>query len=255
METKKIILSVAIAVYNEETNLDACLSSVRPIADEIVVVDGGSSDKTVTIAKKYADKIICTTNPSMFHINKQKALDACKGTWILQLDADETVPEDLKEEITRTVHGSTAFNGFKIARKNYFWGHLMTKGGLYPDYVIRLVRRGKARFPAVSVHEQIEVDGTIGTLVHPMHHMSYRSRSDYWRKADAYTSLTAAEMKKNGVKKNIWNWFLYTIVKPKMTFLTIYIRHKGFMDGWYGFIFALYSALHYPIAYKKFSQL
>jgi len=255
MAKKKINLSVAVAVYNEESNLGACLASVATIADEIVIVDGGSTDKTIIIAKKFNAKIISTDNPSIFHINKQKALNACTGDWILQLDADEIIPEALQKEILETINNNTVQNGYYIPRKNYFWGHWMRKGGQYPDYVIRLVRRGKAHFPSKTVHEQIDVDGDIGYLQHPMDHFSYRTKNDYWRKAEAYTSLTAAEMKKDGVSKNIFTWFSYNIVKPKLTFLSLYIRHKGFMDGWYGFIFAYYSALHFPIAYRKFMKL
>lgn len=256
MAEKKVTLSVAIAVFNEEKNLESCLASVADIADEIVVVDGCSTDRTVSIAKKFTTKIIQTDNPAIFHINKQKALDACTGDWILQLDADEIIPENLKEEIKEVVEdkgNKTA--GYYIPRKNYFWGHWMRKGGQYPDPVIRLVRRGKARFPSKTVHEQIEVDGKVAYLKNPMNHMSYKTREDYWRKADAYTTLAAMEMKRNGVAKNAWTWFTYNIWKPKMTFLSLFIRHRGFEDGWYGFVFALWSAMHFPIAYKKFTKL
>ncbi len=257
---QKVTLSIAIAVYNERKNLEACLASVQSIADEIVVVDGGSTDGTIEIAKKFTSKIIRTTNPPVFHINKQKALDACTGDWILQLDADEIIPESLKKEIIEVItqpatRNPQPINGYYIPRKNYFWGHWMRKGGQYPDPVIRLIRKGKGKFPSVTVHEQIAVAGEVGHLIHPMDHISYRTSADYWRKADAYTTLSALEMKKNGVPKNAWTWFLYNIFKPKRTFLSLYIRHKGFMDGWAGFVFAFWSALHFPIAYKKFTAM
>ncbi len=256
MVHNKKTLSVAIAVYNEEKNLEACLSSVRDVAREIVVVDGGSTDNTVAIAKKFKAKIIQTTNPPIFHINKQKALDACTSDWILQLDADEVVTDELKKEILSTMNDEqSTMNGYFIARKNYFWGHWMQKGGQYPDYVIRLIRRGKGHFPATTVHEQIAVEGPVGHLKNPMDHFSYKTSEDYWRKADAYTTLTAAEMKGNAISKNAWTWFLYNLWKPKITFLSLFIRHKGFMDGWYGFVFALFSAMHFPIAYKKYMKL
>jgi len=249
-------LSVALAVYNEEKNIEACLSSIQSIADEIVVVDGGSTDATVAIAKKFTSKIIRTTNPPMFHINKQKALDACTGDWILQLDADEIIPEDLKEEIMNVIKDERGkINGFNIPRKNYFWGHWMRKGGQYPDYVIRLVRRGKAHFPCKTVHEQIAVEGDIGYLTNPMDHLSYRTREDYWRKADAYTTLTAMEMKQKHIKNSGLLWFTYMIVKPEQTFFALFFRHKGFMDGLPGLIFASWSALHFPIAYKKYEKI
>lgn len=256
MAKKKIKLSVAIAVFNEEKNLEECLASVTEFAGEIIVVDGGSSDGTVAIARRFTSRIIETDNPEMFHINKQKALDACSGDWILQLDADERITTALKNEILTAINSDKLdINGYFIPRRNYFWGHFMRKGGQYPDYVMRLVRRGKAHFPAKNVHEQIEVAGKTEHLTEPMEHISYRSREDYWRKADAYTTLAAHEMKNNGVRKNAWTWLVYNLIKPKITFLSLFIRHKGFMDGWYGFVFAYWSALHFPITYRKFQTL
>jgi glycosyltransferase involved in cell wall biosynthesis len=270
MEKKKIILSVALAVRNEESNLELCLSSIKDIADEIVVVDGDSNDKTVEIAESFHSIVIKTDNPPIFHINKQKALDACRGVWILQLDADEVVTEELKKEIVCIIghetmsngqessnadcHLSHEYNGYYIPRRNYFWGHFMKKGGQYPDYVIRLVKRGYARFPCKSVHEQIQIDGEVGYIKEPMLHYSYRTFDDYWKKAATYTELTAKEFKENGLKKNLGTWVHYVILEPMKTFFLLFIRHKGFLDGIYGFIFAYFSALHYPIAYRKYMK-
>ncbi len=255
---KKIILSVAIVTFNEEQNIDACLLSISQLADEIIVVDGGSSDTTCEIAKKYNATIIHTDNPQIFHINKQKALDACHGEWILQLDADEVVTEELKKEILNPPTGGQDdkhYNGYYIPRKNYFWGHVMKKGGQYPDYVIRLIRNGKAHFPCKSVHEQIEVDGTVGYLKEPMLHYSYRTKEDYWKKADTYTTLRALSMQENNIKKTLGTWVRYNIILPIKTFFLLFIRHKGFIDGWYGLVFAYWSALHFPISYKKYRKM
>jgi glycosyltransferase involved in cell wall biosynthesis len=256
MAKKNINLSVAIAVYNEEENIDACLAPVSLFADEIVVVDGGSTDKTVKKVRKYTSKIIRTDNPAIFHINKQKALDACRGKWILQLDADERVPNSLRNEIIRAVlKKDNDVHGYFIPRKNYFWGHFMKKGGQYPDYVMRLVRRGYARFPCKSVHEQMAVDGKVEYLTHSLEHISYKTKVDYWKKSDAYTSLTANELKSQRVLKNVLSWMLYSVVKPFKTFVTLYIRHKGFLDGLAGLQFAYWSALHHKIAYGKYMKL
>jgi glycosyltransferase involved in cell wall biosynthesis len=274
MAKKNINLSVAIAVYNEAENIDACLAPVALFADEIVVVDGGSTDKTVKKARKYAAKIIRTDNPPVFHINKQKALDACRGNWILQLDADERIPGALRNEIISTIiddrsltvdktnnqqsnikHQKSIINGYFIPRKNYFWGHLMKKGGQYPDYVMRLVRRGYARFPCRSVHEQIDIKGKTAYLTHPLEHISYRTTAEYWKKSDTYTSLTASELKEEHVPVSIVSRIKYSIFKPVKTFLSLYIRHKGFMDGLPGLQFAYWSALHHKIAYDKYVNM
>jgi glycosyltransferase involved in cell wall biosynthesis len=242
-------LSIALAVFNEEKYLSQCLSSIKDIADEIVIVDGGSTDNTLKIAKAFGAEIIQTDNPPIFHINKQKALNACGGEWILQLDADERVPFSLKREIKETIR-NTAHSGFYIPRKNYFWGHWMKKTGVYPDYVIRLVKRGKAKFPCKSVHEQMKIDGSVGYLNNPLEHYSYETLGDYWRKAKSYTALTADELKKNNVSKTAF--IKYFFVKPFVTFFTLFIRNQGFIDGIYGFLFSVFSALHFPIAYWKY---
>jgi glycosyltransferase involved in cell wall biosynthesis len=247
-------LSVALAVYNEEKNIGECLATVLGWADELVVVDGGSSDKTVEIAKSFGATVIQTTNPPIFHINKQKALDACVNMWILQLDADERITPELKKEIEEVLAHESSVRGYYIPRRNYFWGHWMKKGGQYPDSVIRLVKKDSASFPAKSVHEQIHIEGAVGHLTSPMDHISYRTKEDYWRKSDRYTTLTAAELSSKHVPKNIWSFFYYSLVKPVQIFISLFVIHKGFMDGWYGFLFAYWSSLHYKTAYKKYIQ-
>ena len=248
-------VSVAIAAYNEEGNLDRCLASVADWVDELVIVDGGSTDKTVEVARRYGARIIETDNPAIFHINKQKAVDACTGDWILQLDTDEVVSSDLRKEITDTISSKHSRTGYYIPRKNYLLNHWLRKGGQYPDYVIRFFRWGKGRFPCKSVHEQIEIDGDVGYLQSPLLHYSYRTLAEYWKKSDAYTSLTAQEMVKNKIPKTIISWIWYEWITPTWKFLSLYIRHKGFVDGVYGLLFAFFSALHYPIAYKKYLRM
>lgn len=246
-------LSVAIATYNEEKKLEACLSSVSSWVDEIVVVDGGSSDRTLEIAQKYKARIVRTDNPPIFHINKQKALDLCRGEWILQLDADEVVTPKLRDEIIHSIKPTT-YTGYYIPRKNYFCGHWLRKGGQNPDYVIRLVRRGHAHFPSMSVHEQIAVGGPVEYLKNPLLHYSYDSIAEYWRKANVYILLTAQEYKENKLPLNLFTYMECNLFKPTVTFFSLFIRHKGFLDGIYGFLFALFSALHHPLAYLRYGK-
>ncbi len=245
-------ISIAIATYNEQDVLEKCLSSVASWVDEIVIVDGGSTDKTVEIAKQYKAKIIVTDNPPIFHINKQKALDACRKDWILQLDADEIVPAALKEEILSMLKAQKTYAGFYIPRKNFFLGHWMRKGGLYPDYVIRLLQRGKGKFPSKSVHEQISMSGDVGYLTHPLFHYPYETLPEYWEKARRYSKLAADDLERQGIPKNVVTAFSFFVAKPVNTFINLFIRHLGFFDGIFGFLFALFSALQYPMAYKKY---
>jgi glycosyltransferase involved in cell wall biosynthesis len=245
-------ISVAIATFNEEENIEKCLKSVVFWTNEIVVVDGSSTDKTVDVAKKYKAKVIVSDNPPIFHINKQKALEECTSEWILQLDADEVIADKLKNEIINVVNQSSTINGYYIPRKNLLLGRWMKKGGLYPDYVIRLFKRGKGRFPAKDVHEQIDVDGKVGYLKNDLLHYAYSSFAGYLKKANTYTLLTAEKFDHDKLPISVFTTIKYVIVVPTKTFLTIYFRHLGFVDGFPGFVWAFFSALHYPIAYIKY---
>src|SRR3989344_8275695 len=153
MKTPKI--SAALAVYNEEKNVLDCLESLKKFANEIVVVDGTSTDRTAQIAKNFGARVITTQNKPMFHINKNMAIDACKNPWVFLMDADERISDGLADEIKKMVGKNPEQNGFWVPRRNWFLGGFLKKGGAYPDKVIRLFKKGKGRLPEVSVHEQI----------------------------------------------------------------------------------------------------
>lgn len=245
-------LSVAIATFNEEENIGRCLESVKNLVGEIVLVDGSSTDKTVEIAKQYGAQVTVRVNPPIFHINKQKAINQCSGDWILQLDADEEIPPELGREIQKIVKKGSKFDAFYLKRKNYFLGKWMRGGGMYPDPVIRFFKRGKAYLPCKSVHEQMVVEGRVGTLENEMLHFTAPTLSRYLANANRYTSLTADELNKQNVSFSPLTFVKYFCFKPMVNFLSLFIRHKGFRDGFQGFIFALFSALHFPIAYIKY---
>lgn len=246
-------LSVVLATYNEEDRLGECLASIKDVVDEIVVVDGRSTDRTIEIAKSFGAKTKIVDNEYIFHINKQKAVDLATKDWILQLDADEIVPERLKAEITDVVRGKKkGFEGYYLTRKNYFLGHWMRKGGQYPDPVIRLFRRGKGYFPQKSVHEQILVDGPVGCLKTDLLHYPYQTFAEYLEKAMRYSHLVARELQSEHKPKTPMSAFEYFFVKPCVTFLSLFIRHQGFVDGIYGFLFAFFSALQPQIGYIKY---
>lgn len=284
-EMKK--LSVVLLTRNEEENVGYCLKSVKSIADEVIVLDEYSTDRTREIAKKHGAKVYKVKHEPIFHINKQKALEKATGDWILQLDADERVTPALAHEIRKVIEmdsGSLKLRkaskkkqklferhqalievrdgeigkktgeivAFFIPRKNIFLGKPLVYAGVYPDGVIRLVKRGKARFPAKSVHEQIQIDGEVAWLFNDLEHHDSPTLKRYIEHANRYTELTAAEYKKKELPRNIFVFIYYSFIKPMLVFLKLFVRHKGFLDGMRGFLRSLFSALHFPIAYFKY---
>lgn len=238
-------ISVAIATYNEENNIKRCLEAIIGWANEIVIYDGSSTDDTVKIIKTFKNiKVISGPNHPIFHLNKQAAIDACTSDWILQLDADEVVTPELAQEIKENIQ-NTSHNGFWLKRKNYFLGTFLTKGGTYPDPTLRLYRRGQGRLPCRDVHEQATVNGSTSTLQNDLLHYDSPTFSRFILRNDHYSSILATQIKKP-------NFFVYFIFKPAVTFLSLYLRHRGYIDGFPGFVFAFYSALRFPSTYIKY---
>ncbi len=283
-----IKLSIVLAVRNEELNLANCLDSIKGIADEIVIVDEYSTDRTVEIAKKYGARIYEEPHHEIFHITKQKALDLAKGEWILQLDADEIITPELREEIKEIVKMSDSeinkrrivnkkkwnlfmrherlveqrdgsigtkegeIAAFFIPRVNLFLGKPLIHAGVYPDPAIRLVKKGKAHFGLKSVHDIMQIDGKVSWLVNDMLHNDSPTLSKYIMRLNRYTDLHATELSEKKAPKNILYFYYYCIFKAKMKFLSLYFRHKGFKDGLRGFLWSAFSAWHFPIAYFKY---
>ncbi len=283
----KIKLSAAIATYNEEENIAECLDSIKDIVDEIVIVDGSSTDKTVEIARKYNAVIVITDNPPIFHINKQKAFDKASGEWVLYLDADERVSKPLGQEILRVISMDNSqiedyqqsinkrklflrhqhlleerdgkigtvdgdYVAFFFPRLNYFLGKFLKYGGVYPDGVIRLFKNNKAYLPAKDVHEQMVVDGKVGWLANDLVHYDSKTFSRYLQRNSRYIDLLAADLREQHLKKTLFNFVDYTFIKPTHWFLMTSIRNKGILDGPQGLIFSFFSALRFPRAYWRY---
>ena len=252
-------LSIAIATYNEEQNIKRCLDSVKSIADEVIIVDGCSVDKTVAIAKGFSHvRIISTDNKPIFHINKQMAVDAATSDWILQLDADEVVSPSLLKDIQKILDHKPediVEAGFWLKRKNYFLGKFLTKGGVYPDPTIRLYKKGLGKLPCKDVHEQAEITGPTGWLEHDLLHYADPTFSRYLLRSNRYTTLLAQELKTQKTKINFFNFINFFIFKPTYWFFLAYFRHRGYVDGFPGFVFAWYSSLRFPISYIKYYEI
>lgn len=240
-------ISVCLATFNEEKNIKDCLESVRQLADEIVIVDGTSSDKTVEIAKKYTSKIIVRENPLMFHINKQKAFETATSDWILYLDADERVTPELKKELQYAIR-NTQYAGFWIPRKNIIFGKWIQHTGWYPDHQLRLFKRGKAYLPCKSVHEQPELSGKAGRLKNPLIHLNYQTISQFIRRLnELYTENDKNVFLAEG-KKIEW----YDAIRfPAGEFLKRFFHQEGYKDGLHGLVLSLLQAFSVFVTFAK----
>jgi glycosyltransferase involved in cell wall biosynthesis len=229
-------LTVTVIAWNEEERLRACLESVS-FADEIVVVDAESSDKTASLAREFTDKVWVRPWPG-FAVQKNFALDQATGQWVLSLDADERVTPELAARIRSIVTAEGVAAGYLIPRRNIFWGAWVRHGGLYPDYQLRLFRRGAGRFAEDAVHESVRVDGPVQTLAEPLLHQSYRDLEDFVRRSNRYSTLAAADWLRRGRAVSVPG----LIMKPLGRFLSMYIMRRGFLDGWRGLVLAVLYA-------------
>ena len=164
--------------------------------------------------------------------------------WILQLDADEVVSPELSNEILETINSKQPDDGYWINRSNYFLGKFLKKGGQYPDSTLRLYKRGYGKLPCKDVHEQAVVEGTTGHLKSDLLHYADASFSRYLLRNNRYTDLLSEQTKNP-------SFLIYFFIKPIYWFLKTYIRHRGYVDGFPGFVFSLFSSLRYPILYIK----
>jgi glycosyltransferase involved in cell wall biosynthesis len=243
-------LSVVLSTRNEEENIGRCLASVKDIADEMIIVDEESSDKTREIARELGAKVYIEPHEEIFHITKQKAMDKAKGEWILQMDADEVVTPELAKEIASVVNSGEQkvtknrlflrhqrlieerdgkigksdgeVVGYFIPRRNIFLGKPLIHAGVYPDGVIRLVKNGFARFPMKSVHEQIGLDGKVSWLDNDLLHYDSPTLSKYIFRLNRYTDLFAKELGERKVKKNLFSYMSYVCIKPKIIFIKLF---------------------------------
>jgi glycosyltransferase involved in cell wall biosynthesis len=230
-------VSVTVVTWNEEERLRRCLESVA-WADEIVVVDAGSEDKTVEIARGFTDHVLVRPWDG-FAPQKNFAVERATGEWVLSLDADEEVSPELAEEIRRVIAAPSA-EGYAMPRRNIFWGRWVRHGLLYPDWQLRLFRRGHGRFVERQVHESVEVDGRVERLTSALVHRSYRDVADFIARTNRYTTLAAEDWVRRGRPIRRIDF----IFRPAGRFLSMYVVHAGFLDGWRGFLLAVLYAYY-----------
>ena len=231
-------LSVAVITLNEAPRLRRCLESTA-WADELVVVDAESHDKTVQVAREFTDRVIVRPWAG-FAAQKNFALEQCAGEWILSLDADEEAAPELRAEIMTTIAGAPVHDGYALRRRNVFLDRWVRHGGLYPDWQVRLFRRGRGRFEERAVHESVSVKGSLGRLAGHLVHRSYEGVSDFVERANRYSSLAAEQMIREGRRVRAGE----LIGKPLSRFLSMYLLRRGFLDGRRGLLLAALYAYY-----------
>ncbi len=243
-------LSVVIITCNEEANLSRTLASVT-WADEIIVLDSGSTDRTREVAESASAKFFVESWKG-FAAQKNSALAKASGDWVLSLDADEEVEPALAGEIRAVVSADPSVAGFWVPRKNFFLGRWMKHGGFYPDRKLRLFRRGAGQFEGRLVHEDLQLNGTSAQLHRHLLHHAYPTLSDYIEHMNRYSSL-GAEV--TNARRPRGFSFLDIVLRPKLTFFYNYVLRAGFLDGREGLLLHLYHAGYVSWKYAKAWEL
>lgn len=243
-------LSVILITKNEEANLNDCLESVS-FADEIIVVDSQSSDKTQEIARSFGAKLEITSDWPGFGLQKNRALNLATQDWVLSIDADERVTPELKQEILATMASANAADCYAIPRSSWYCGRFMKHSGWYPDYVDRLFKRGSAKFSDHLVHERLLPTGSSGKLKNHFLHYSYRDFSQVLKKVDVYSSAAAQQAFKQGKKGGLGE----ALIHGFWAFFRTYVLRRGFLDGKHGLALAISNAATSYYKYLKLWQL
>ena len=242
-------LSVILITLNEAERLATTLEAIA-WADEIVVVDAGSTDGTVEIARRFTDKVVITEDWPGFGQQKNRALALATGEWVLSIDADERVTPELAAEIRATL-AAPHYDAYRLPRLSSYLGRPMRHSGWWPDEVVRLFRRGKARFSADVVHERLLFDGKIGRLQNVLQHESFSSLEQVLEKVNRYSTAGAQKLAAQGRTANL----RIAVLRALWMFIRTYVLKAGFLDGRQGFMLAVSNAEGVYYRYLKLMLL
>jgi glycosyltransferase involved in cell wall biosynthesis len=238
-------ISATIITCNEERNLPRAIESLRCV-DEILVVDSGSTDRTIEIAEKLGARVIESPWPG-YAKQKNLAAERAACDWILSLDADESVSEALEAEIWQLKKNGPEFDAYTMPRLAQYLGRWIRHSGWYPDRKVRLYNRSKASWVGEYVHESVKVDGTLGHLEANLLHFTCDSLSEHLRTMDRYTTLAAEQIVASGQEVS-WGRLIF---EPPWTFLNTYLLKAGFLDGVEGLAIANMAAVYNFLKYAK----
>jgi glycosyltransferase involved in cell wall biosynthesis len=243
----KTSLACVVITKNEETNIQDCLASAG-WATERIVIDAESSDRTADLARAAGAKVFVRPWPG-FGAQKNFGMNQASSGWILIVDADERVPQPLQAEIlSRIDHWKEGDPvAYEIPRKNFFYGAWVRHAGVYPDYQIRLFRKGCAKYNDIPVHENLIVEGSIGKLSTPFEHYTERRIQDHFRKFGLYTTLAAQEKGRTVDAVHAHD----LLFRPLVNFFKSYILNQGFRDGVRGLIVCVFASMYTYVKYAK----
>ena len=237
------MISAIVITKNEEENIERCLTSLSWV-DEIIVVDSESTDKTVVLAGNFTPHVFVHPWPG-YSRQKNFALEKARGEWILSIDSDEVIEDKLKEEILETISRPHPYHGFYIPRKNFFGKRWIRFGGWYPDYTLRLFKRGEGRFEKRHVHEEIKVSGRKGYLDRPLLHYTYQDLTDYSQRQLYYARLAGQEMLERGKRATLFD----ITFRPIYNFFKSYLFRLGFLEGHLGLVLSVFSSVYVLMKY------
>lgn len=241
-------ISACIITLNEEFNLPDCLASLD-FADEIIVVDSGSSDGTADICRSHPRVRFIHNDWPGYGRQKNVAAEMAKHEWVINIDADERVTSELRAAIMAA--DTSNHTAFRMARENYFGKRWIRHCGWYPDYTVRFYDKRACRFSERSVHESLECSGSVGTLEGNLRHFTYAGISDYQKRMDQYSTLAAQELAKEGVSPT----FIHLAFKPLFTFIKMYVVRRGFLEGCTGYVLSCLYAYYTLCKYAKAREL
>jgi len=232
-------LSIALITFNEATRLPACLASVA-FADEVVIVDNGSTDGTVELARSLGARVLQTPDWPGFGVQKNRAVDMAKGDWVFSIDADEQVTPALQAQILRAIAAppGKACAAYTVNRRSSYCGQYMRHSGWYPDRVLRLFRRGEARFSDDRVHESLQTGGAIGRLEADLLHQSFADFETVLDKVNRYSTASAQSLLQRGKRGSVGKAVRHAI----WAFVRTYVLKRGFLDGQLGLALAISNA-------------
>jgi len=242
-------LSVVVLTKNEENRIAKCLESVK-WADEIIVVDDESTDKTLGIAKRYTDKVL-TRKMDIEGRHRNWAYAQAKNSWVLSLDADEIVTPELKAQIEQVIKNNPKENGFTIPRRNYIGDYWVKYGGWYPSPQLKLFKKDKFHYEEAGVHPRAFMDDPCGHFNSDIIHYSYKNLEDFLNKLNNQTTREAKKWIQQNKPMRLGRFIWRSLDR----FMRTYIGRKGYKDGFVGFVVAFNAGLYQFISYLKYREL